>query len=342
MARKKHRFLNFIKKFFPTIRKIGPNQALIVKNVYAKKEGSKVKVFYNRVEQPERGWRFIVPFFQETEIISIKEEMIDYPSMAFNDRIGQKLTVDFTAKVKVTDAKKYQFKHGTVKEQLKSDLESIVLPFIRKFDYEELSNLYFKLPPSGTKLRDIAVKVIGPDGKPKYYYNDYSLNIDSLGRFISGTPLSFIEVELIKIREHFDQFEKDYGLKIIDISNKKVNPSEEMQKSFDQLEKIKRQAAAAEEQARAKRKIADINKETIEIYNELERQRILNKIIEYQNQGYSHSQIVEMMKSDFIASGLRGEHGNNPAATGALSALYANQFMNSDSEEEKAPKVPKK
>ena len=32
----KHRFLNFLRKFKPTIKKIGPNMALIVENKYTK------------------------------------------------------------------------------------------------------------------------------------------------------------------------------------------------------------------------------------------------------------------------------------------------------------------
>lgn len=340
MATKKHRFFNWIRKFLPSIKKFGPNTALVIENKYTGSSSRKVKVFYNKQGQSGRGWRFIIPFLHETDIISIAEETIDYPTMTFNDRVGQKLTVDFTAKVKVEDARKYKYEHKNVKEQLESDLKSIVLPLIKRFDYEELSNFYFELPPSGTKLSDIAYKVKDSKGNVKYLYKD-SVELDSAGRIKKCVELLAFEVELIKVREHFDRFEQQYGLKVINISNKEVNPSEEMQKSFDQLEKIKRQASAAKEQAKAKKEVAEINKETIEIYQTLERNRIMEKIREYQKEGYSKEEIVKLMRSDFIANGMHGvgHQDQNPAAIGAIGALYANQFIDGmDAEPKKTKK----
>ena len=350
MAKKKHRFFNWIRKFLPSIKKFGPNTALVIENKYTGSSSRKVKVFYNKQGQSGRGWRFIIPFLHETDIISIAEETIDYPTMTFNDRVGQKLTVDFTAKVKIEDARKYKYEHKNVKEQLESDLKSIVLPLIKRFDYEELSNFYFELPPSGTKLSDIAYKVKDSKDNVKYLYKD-SVELDSAGRIKKGVELSAFEVELIKVREHFDRFEQQYGLKVINISNKEVKPSEEMQKSFDQLEKMKRQAAAAKEQAKAKKEVAEINKETIEIYQALEQERIMGKIRGYLEQGFSKEEIVKLMSPDFIANGMHGTgHNNsqNPAALGAMGAmgaLYANQFMNEidgGSKADEEPKTPKK
>jgi len=346
MAKKKHRFLNWIRKFLPSIKKFGPNTALVIENKYTGSSSRKVKVFYNKQGQSGRGWRFIIPFLHETDIISIAEETIDYPTMSFNDRVGQKLTVDFTAKVKVVDARKYKYEHKNVKEQLESDLKSMVLPLIKRLDYEELSNIYFELPASGTKLSEVAYKVKDSKGNVKYLYKD-SVEVDSAGRITKGVVLTVFEVELIKIREHFDKFEQDYGLKVINISNKEVNPSAEMQKSFDQVEKSRRSAAAEQVEAEKRLRVSEIDKQTIKNYQDIERAGIQAKLELYAAKGFISEEQKAMMIADMFAHGMQGgsQKSQNPALFGAGAAMganFANQFMHVTDDGSKTDEEPKK
>ncbi len=349
MAKKKHRFLNWIRKFLPSIKKFEVNTALVIENKYTGSRSRKVRVFYNREEESGRGWRFIIPFLHETDIISIAEEPIDYPTMTFNDKDGQKLTVDFAAKVKVVDARKYKYKHKNVKEQLESDLKSMVLPLIKRLDYEELSNFRFELPPSGTKLSEVAYKVKDSKGNVKYLYKD-SVELDSAGRIKKGVELTIFEVELIKIREHFDKFEQDYGLRIINITNGVVKPSEEMQKSFDEKEKSKRKAAAAEIEAKNRLKVSEIDAQTIKNYQDIERAGIKAKLELYAAKGFISEEQKDIMIADMVAHGMQGgsQKSQNPALFGAGAAMganFANQFMHvtdDGSKTDEEPKTPKK
>lgn len=337
----KHRFLNFLRKFKPTIKKIGPNMALIVENKYTKFKSRKVKVYYNRVDQSGRGWRIIFPFLHETDVISIKEDYVDYPSMTFNDKVGQKLTVDFTAKIQVTDVRKYKYSHENVKEQLQSDITSKVLPFIKKFDYDELTDFEFELPPSGTKLADFTYAVKTGAGV-QYVFKDTAV-FDSNGQIIDGELLNSFEVEMIKLREYFDKFEEKYGLRVINLSNKEVQPSEEMQKSFDQLEKVKRQNKADKANVQARKEIAQIEKEIMLIYGDGDAEVFRLKYEQLKKNGLNDTQILDVIKTEYYAKGLMGGNQNqSPAAMGAMGAmgaLYTNRFMNNSSEDtSKRPK----
>lgn len=229
---------------FKPFKRIKADYVLITRNIF---NGKKVKI-------KDGGFTFLCPW-TEIKPTSIKEKDIDYKPDVFEDIKGMDLLLDNVITVKITDPIKYEYSHSDIEGRLKNLLDSSLRVFLKKYPYEFLAMKNFKLPKANSVIKtDTGIymdvqKVNGEtsgrliyDESPKYT-EDGKYDVTQLqGCFVS---------DLARLRAELNEFEKKYGLALVNFECKKIMPSEEVRKQQEELKLSEEKVKIAENEAKA-------------------------------------------------------------------------------------------
>lgn len=227
----------YIGKFYRTIPK---NCVLIVRNKF---NGKDVKV-------KEGGFTLIAPWC-ESKLVSLAVRNFDYQKQKFEDSLGQDVIIDLAVSVRIVDPVKYEYNSQNVEQELEQLISSSIRILINKSKYDELKSKRFNVSEYMCK-GNIYYKNVRRDSKGKF-----------VGAVISS-PTEF-EKELCEMREKLDEFADKYGLSVVDLYNKEVQQTEDLQAAYNKQILAEKEAKAKliEKQAEQERAKIDAEIKTI-------------------------------------------------------------------------------
>lgn len=232
-------------------RTIPKNSVLIVRNKFNGKD----------VEVKEGGFAIIAPW-KEAKFVSLAVRNFDYEKQKFEDSLGQDVIIDLAVTVRIVDPIKYEYNSQNVEKELKQLITSSMRILINKFKYEDLKSMRFNVSEYKQSSNG-------------YYKN---VHISEDGRFVGDrltAPLDF-EKELCEIRKRLDEFAFKYGLDVVDLYNKEVQQTEDLQAAFNKqiLAENEAKAKLIEKQAEKRRAEIDAEIKTINAKAEAEANKL--------------------------------------------------------------------
>lgn len=217
-------------------RTIPKNSVLIVRNKFNGKD----------VEVKEGGFAIIAPW-KESKFVSLAVRNFDYPQQKFEDSLGQDVLIDLSVSVKIVDPIKYEYNNENIEQELEQLISSSVRILINKSQYEQLKSKRFNVSEYMYKGN-------------KYYKNVHTdINGNSLG-IVIPFPTDF-EKELCEMRNKLDEFADKYGLAVVDLYNKEVQQTEDIQTAFNKKILAEKEAEAKLIEKKAEQERAKIDAE---------------------------------------------------------------------------------
>lgn len=237
-------YSTYITKLYRTIPK---NTALIIRNKY---NGSDVKV--------KTGGFAVVAPWSESKLVSLAVKNFDYDKQKLEDNDGMDVIIDLAISVKVVDPIKYEYYHNNIDEELKQLITSSMRVLINKNVYSNLKSNRFNISNYtcfGDKYyKDIHKndegKEVGTLINPENYDNQLELEFDK---------------ELCEFSKRLDNFADRYGLKVVDLYNKEVQQTDEMQAAYNKKIIAEKEAAAKMIEKDAELKRAEVDAKIIRI-----------------------------------------------------------------------------
>lgn len=249
-------------KFF---RRIENNYVLITRNIF---NGKKIHI--------KKGGLALLCPWTETKAVSIREKDIDYKPDVFEDVKGMDLLLDNVITVKITDPLKYEYEHTDIEGRLKNLLNSRLRAMLKKYPYEFLALKRFTLPASNSvekKDKDIYMDVKIVNGaKSGVRVSDVEPQYGVDGKYDKTQLQACFVSDLARLRCELNEFEKKYGLALVNFECKKIMPSEEVRKQQEALKLAEENVKIAKKEAEAKEIKAEgeANAETVRFRKILE------------------------------------------------------------------------
>lgn len=302
-------YKTYITKIYRVIPK---NCALIIRNKF---NGKRVKV-------KTGGFAFVAPW-SEAKLVLLAIRNIDYEKFEVDTADDLQVLVDLAISVRVVDPIKYEYAHQNIEQELKVRIYSAIRVLIRKAKFEELSQKHFELPRNDINMDPRFIQAGG-----KIYYKD-SVYKDEKGIW-RGQEISGFDQELFNIRRELNEFAEEFGLEVVSLRNKEVQQSEEMQKAYDELVRMRREGQAKLEAAELAKQRAQIDAERIRIEEDANNYRYANFVNSLRASGLSDEEIQQHLHAYIIANGQSGIASETASTASAVAAGLnaANQANN--------------
>lgn len=237
-------YSTYITKLYRTIPK---NSALIIRSKYNGKD----------VQVKTGGFALVAPW-KESKLVSLAVKNFDYNKQKIEDHDGMDVIIDLAISVKVVDPIKYEYYHSNIDEELKQLITSSMRILINKNVYSNLKSKRFNISN---------YTCIGN----KYYKNIHrnanggnTGNLITLANYDSELEYEF-DKELCEFSKRLDNFANRYGLKVVDLYNKEVQQTDEMQEAYNKKIIAEKEATAKMIEKDAELKRAEVDAKIIKI-----------------------------------------------------------------------------
>lgn len=298
-------------------RIIPKNCVIITKNRF---NGSKVSV----IEPKKRGFHFFLPW-TKSKLVSLAVRNFDYPETHFEDSQGIEVVVDLVVTVRISDPIKYEYNNTNVEGELKQLIESQTRILISKCPFEKLKSSSFNVS--------------------NYRMNRYtgacyrSNSFDSVTGEKSWEPIDLLTEEnadfikaMCEFGEILSDFSSRYGLEVVDLYNKKVQQTREMQEEYDKKVKAQKEAERIVIEAEGRKEAAKRDAAAVQALNEAEIDKIAKMAEKLKDAGMSEDGIAKFLRDYVIANGKT--NGNLVGTVAALgTALKAGLGSGEESED---------
>lgn len=235
----------YITKLFRSVPK---NCALLVKNVF---NGSKIEV-------KTGGFAIIMPW-QKSKLVSLAVKNFDYPEMEFEDSKGQNILIDLAVTVRVKDPIKYEYENTNVEAELKQLITSQMRILINKSEYSRLKSTRFNVNSYSVEKYGTFENIYRINGEPISFEGMIDEDKNLYKKFIES---------ICDFRSLLNNFADRYGLEVVDLYNKKVEQSQEMQEAYNKKVKAEKEAEAALIMKNAELEKARIDAEILKVQAE--------------------------------------------------------------------------
>ena len=234
-----------------------------------------------------KGLHLSIPLLTKSIYVPTFESIIDYQkSDEYIDKNGERLTVDFAIKLKITDPEKYMKSGRYQLANLNVITESLLKTYIKKKRFSELSEI--KL----ISLDEFDPAVPGPKG---------------------GTP-----------ERAYEDFEKRYGIGVESVELKTVEENKEMQEARQAKRKKELEKEAQEIELEKEKAKAEMDAKIIDIKAEAEAKKI-RKIKEAEYEMASKEYVTyHQALSDQGLSGASAKDGIDTIYAANHGVLYKN------------------
>lgn len=308
----------YITKIYRTIPK---ESALIIRNKF---NGQDVKV-------KTSGFALITPW-KESKLVSLAVRNFDYPKDKFEDMYGQDVIVDLSVTVKVTDPIKYEYSNQSIEQELSQLISSSMRVLINKNNFTNLKSKRFNISNYNCSGDNYYKNVhIDKDGKligTKILASNYDLTKEE-----DRTELEFTK-ELCEFRRRLDNFAFRYGLSVVDLYNKEVQQTEDIQHAYNKQIIAKKEAEAkmiekqAElERARVDAEIMEINSKAKANADKVKYEAILNVL---KNSDMTTEEQAKFLQAFMYSSGKENVAGAAAAAVAGATAGVTSSVMNEE------------